>query len=76
MFKRLFHRVPDRWLFNYAHAVVEKSVSRSAHPKWFVVRVGALSLVAALRWNRSISRAMLDTTRAWLRAAWVGGAAR
>ena len=69
MFRRLFGRVPDRWLFNYAHAVVESAVSREAHPTWFVARLGLSSVWAALRWNHGISRQMLETTLQWQRAA-------
>lgn len=67
MFKRLFSRVPDKWLFNYAHAVVETSMSRDAAPKLFAVIVGLVSLTSALTWNKSVSTAMRNTLFGWMR---------
>ncbi len=67
MFKRLFGKVPDRWLFNYAHVVVEQRVSRQEHPVLFVFQMATKSLSAALRWNSGISTAMLKTVYAWAR---------
>jgi glycosyltransferase involved in cell wall biosynthesis len=58
MQKRLFGTVPDRWLVNYAHAVVGTRMSRASRPRWFAVQVGLLSLASALRWNGRITRAM------------------
>jgi len=64
-------RVPDRWLFNYAHAVVEtKGIERSRRFR-FAVAVSLVSISAALRWNRRVSRGMARTV--W---EWVGGASR
>jgi glycosyltransferase involved in cell wall biosynthesis len=71
MMRRYTGRVPDRWLFNYAHAVLdEKGISRS-EPLRFPVFVSAVSIYAALRWNHSISGEMRRMT-----AAWTGGALR
>lgn len=69
MFKRLFGTVPDCWLFNYAHAVVESRVSRQARPRWFVCRLGVSALAAALRWNHRISKPMRETARLWIASA-------
>jgi hypothetical protein len=65
MFKILFGCVPDRWLFNYAHAVVESSVSKKLHPRWFMVRLLISSVGAAWRWNGKISKAMKSTLAQW-----------
>ncbi len=71
MMRALFHKVPDRWLFNYAHAVLDhRGVPRSDRVR-FPLRVSWLSLLAALRWNRCISRYMAGTV--WM---WSGGALR
>ncbi len=71
MMRALFHKVPDRWLFNYAHAVLDhRGVPRSDRVR-FPLRVSWLSLLAALRWNRRISRYMAGTV--WM---WSGGALR
>jgi glycosyltransferase involved in cell wall biosynthesis len=67
MFKKLFGRVPDRWLFNYAHSVVEARMSRASSPRLFAGRVAFQSLTSALRWNGTISAAMLHTALGWMR---------
>jgi hypothetical protein len=67
MFKRLFGRVPDKWLFNYAHAVVGASMSRDAAPKLFAVNIGLVSLISALKWNRKVSMAMCSVLCSWMR---------
>lgn len=67
MFKKLFGKVPDRWLFNYAHVVVEQRVSRDQDKAKFAVQVGSRSLMAALKWNRSISAAMFKAVYSWIR---------
>jgi len=67
--KRLFGKVPDRWLFNYAHAVVEAEVDRAARPVWFTVRLLAASVRAALRWNGGISADMRRQMMQWARTA-------
>jgi glycosyltransferase involved in cell wall biosynthesis len=70
MLRSLFGRVPDRWLFNYAHAVLDDR----GVPRWsrrFSVGVSALAWWSALRWNHRISLRMLR-----LGGRWVGGALR
>ncbi len=64
--RRHLGQTPDRWLFNYAHAVVEsKGVSRN-HRLRFIFAVSLLSYYAALRWNKRISVQMLNTTAHWM----------
>ncbi len=66
MMIRKFGRVPDRWLFNFGHAFLyQKSMPRSQRFR-FAVAVSAISLWAALRWNKRISRNMLATTAHWV----------
>jgi glycosyltransferase involved in cell wall biosynthesis len=67
MMKRLLGTVPDAWLSNYAHAVVEAKMSREAHPRRFVFEVSARTVLAALRWNGTVSPAQRSTVLAWLR---------
>jgi glycosyltransferase involved in cell wall biosynthesis len=55
MMKRTFGKVPDRWLFNYAHADVERRVDRVAAPRRFVLNLLVSTAGAAWRWNGSIS---------------------
>ena len=66
MFKKLLGRVPDRWLFNYAHAVVEQHSLRDSSPATFSLQVGVRSLTSALRWNWGISAAMRKTIISWI----------
>lgn len=67
MFRKLFGKVPDRWLFNYAHVVVEQKVQEKQVGVSFALKVGILGLLAALKWNRNISPAMWKTIYSWLR---------
>jgi glycosyltransferase involved in cell wall biosynthesis len=66
MFKKLFGKVPDRWLFNYAHAVVESKLVRQSSPKRFIAELSFLSIFSALRWNKGISSAMRARIYEWL----------
>jgi glycosyltransferase involved in cell wall biosynthesis len=71
MLRAHFTRVPDRWLFNYAHLVLDdRGIPRDDRLQ-FTMFVSALSLSAAVRWNRRISRSMLHTV-----CKWVGHAVR
>jgi glycosyltransferase involved in cell wall biosynthesis len=67
MFKKIFGRVPDRWLFNYAHWVMAQKPSKNGSRRLFTAKVSAISAYAALRWNRRISAHMGKTIYAWLR---------
>ncbi|WP_233862466.1 glycosyltransferase family 2 protein [Paraburkholderia adhaesiva] len=68
MFLNIFGEVPDRWLFNYAHAVTEKDHSRENYPYSFPIRVGVTAVRAALKWNHRISGHMLRTICSWPRS--------
>lgn len=59
-------RVPDKWLFNYAHAVAESRGIPRESRFHFSTAVSARSLTAALRWNRRISLPMLRTICIWV----------
>ena len=66
---RYLKRLPDRRLFDYAHLVLDaKGVPRS-HRVRFRLALSALSLYAALRWNRRISREVARTVLGWACAA-------
>ncbi|MGC0397201.1 MULTISPECIES: glycosyltransferase family 2 protein [Bradyrhizobium] len=58
MQKALFGTVPDRWLWNYAHAVIDERVDRKTSPRWFALRMIFVMLKAARRWNGRISPEM------------------
>jgi glycosyltransferase involved in cell wall biosynthesis len=72
MFRQRLKRVPDRWLFNYAHAVLEGRYDRNRHPRRFSIEVGLRSLAAALYWNARISPDMRQTVRTWISQATFG----
>jgi glycosyltransferase involved in cell wall biosynthesis len=63
MQKMLFGNVPDRWLWNYAHTVIDDRVDRNAHPRWFLVRLTFVAVKAATRWNGRVSPAMKGMLR-------------
>jgi glycosyltransferase involved in cell wall biosynthesis len=63
--RRHLGRTPDRWLFNYAHAVIDSWSLKRGRASTTLVLV-ALSLYAALRWNRAISKTMLVTVSRWI----------
>jgi glycosyltransferase involved in cell wall biosynthesis len=53
--KKKFGKVPERWLWNYAHAVVEEKVDRSRRPRRFALSILIVATTAAWRWNGAIS---------------------
>lgn len=73
MFKKLFGKVPDRWLFNYAHALVEQKTDRSKSPRWFTVKLLASVVLVTLHWNGRISSNMRATLAQWGRSAFIRG---
>jgi glycosyltransferase involved in cell wall biosynthesis len=65
MLSRALGSVPDKWLYNYAHAVLdERGIPRTS--KKFAVLVSVSSLWTAIRWNRKISKDMAQTTIQWI----------
>jgi glycosyltransferase involved in cell wall biosynthesis len=68
MFRRLVRKVPDRWLSNWAHAVVDGWGIPRSEPR-FVAAVSLLFPLASVRWNRRLSGSVLRTAWTWLKAA-------
>ena len=68
MLRRRLGRVPDRWLFNYAHAVLQAGPIRiPPEPALrFALAVSALSIYASLRWNHDLSPGVRETTSRWI----------
>lgn len=66
MFKKMFGRVPDRWLYNYAHAVVQQRAAVHAQSSFRVLEIGVRSVLAALRWNRGLSLEMRRRIAQWI----------
>lgn len=69
MFKKVFGRVPDRWLLNYAHVVVENKIDRNKYPRLFRLRLFIVSVGATFKWNGNISTGMQDTLKSWVKSA-------
>lgn len=67
VFKKLLGTVPDRWLFNYAHAIVEQKIKRQERPAWFMWNIIFFSAFAAWRWNRRFFPTMKDPLLHWVR---------
>jgi glycosyltransferase involved in cell wall biosynthesis len=63
--RRHLGRTPDRWLFNYAHAVIDSWGLQRGRPSTTLM-LAVLSVYAAIRWNRAISMTMLVTLKRWL----------
>jgi glycosyltransferase involved in cell wall biosynthesis len=66
MMRKHCGRVPDRWLFNYAHTILdEKGVPRSRGLR-FALGLTVVSCYASLRWNHRLSRTVMRSTRQWV----------
>jgi glycosyltransferase involved in cell wall biosynthesis len=73
MFKKMFGKVPDSWLLNYAHARVESKTDRKESPRWFVIKLLISTVGAAWRWNGRISVPMKTNLIHWGKAAFSRG---
>ena len=72
-----FGRVPERWLFNYAHALAREKWGLGDDSPLFTPAVALASWQASLRWNRGISGNVARTTLSWVTRGLIppGGAA-
>jgi glycosyltransferase involved in cell wall biosynthesis len=77
MMAATFGRVPDRWLCNYAHALVREKWKLAETGHLFTPAVALASLGASVRWNRGVSAGLWRTTLSWLTRGIIrpGGAA-
>lgn len=67
MFRKLFGKVPDRWLYNYAHVVVSNRLGTLNSPSIKIkLELRVRSFLAALRWNHGVTPAMKRTLLARL----------
>jgi len=65
MFIKLVGTVPDKWLFNYAHTVVELKLNKKTQRRRFIIATGIHALLAAIHWNRCVSRSMWKALINW-----------
>jgi glycosyltransferase involved in cell wall biosynthesis len=63
--KNQFGKVPDRWIYNYAHSLVESKVDREKTPRLFILLLLVSTIKAALHWNNRISNNMVSTMAFW-----------
>ena len=70
MLRHHLGRVPDRWLSNYAHVLVEeeRGIASTDRPRFVYALVWTV-LAAAMRWNRWPGRPLLALAGGWLRGA-------
>jgi glycosyltransferase involved in cell wall biosynthesis len=61
MLKTYLGRVPEKWLFAYAHYVIEKKINRTAHPYTYRFLWLIHSLLATFRWNKYPSKQYMTT---------------
>jgi glycosyltransferase involved in cell wall biosynthesis len=66
MLRHTFGRVPDRWLCNYAHALVEEKWRLGKGSLLATPALAAASLGASLRWNRGVTLSLARTVASWL----------
>lgn len=65
MMKEKFGRVPTKWLFNYAHVLLENKINQQKCPKWFKVNLTLWSLWASYHWNKAIHQDVKLTLKKW-----------
>jgi glycosyltransferase involved in cell wall biosynthesis len=66
MIWRLGH-VPDQWIYNYAHAWIERSPIQTHQHLRFALALTLLSLWASLRWNRRLPPTVRTSMLIWLK---------
>jgi len=66
MYKKMLGKVPDLWLYNYAHVVIGARLdAKSPRPKIIKIELRIRSLLAALWWNYSVTPAMKKALLPW-----------
>jgi len=69
MFKEKFGVVPDRWLYNFAHAKTDAKYDKLIQPQKYTLIVALTSLWAAISWNKKVTKAMCKMTWDWVSKA-------
>ena len=69
MLKKRLGKVPDRWIYNYAHAVVDQKGYKRGTPvenlKYVLLIVG-ISIVSFVRWRHGLAVNALATMSKWV----------
>ncbi len=63
MLKRMFGEVPERWLLNYAHAVMDRRIESANSPRLFDLKLMWISARAAFHWNKRLPPAFTRQLR-------------
>jgi glycosyltransferase involved in cell wall biosynthesis len=66
MLKKQFSRVPERWLFNYAHVRMDVILDRRESPILYTLGLAMHLLSASAFWNRRISASMIKAIKEWV----------
>jgi glycosyltransferase involved in cell wall biosynthesis len=66
MLRQTFNRVPDRWLSNYAHALVANDSRLQNNTQIAKRKIAIETIIASFRWNKWISFPLMRTTLIWL----------
>jgi glycosyltransferase involved in cell wall biosynthesis len=69
-------RTPDKWLFNYAHAIAEAKGYNRSRPFSFISTLIVYSLYASFHWNNGVSPNMARIILAWIKEHLVPGPGR
>ncbi len=72
MLRRRLGKVPERWIYNYAHAVVDQKGYKRATPqqdfRYVLILIG-VSIISFLRWKRCVSVSAIKTMSKWAGAS-------
>jgi glycosyltransferase involved in cell wall biosynthesis len=60
-------RVPDQWVYNYAHARLEQTTIESGQHLRFALGLTAFTVWASLRWNGDLPPSIRQTTLIWMK---------
>lgn len=65
MLLKKFGQVPDRWLFNYSHALLEQKKMNRSNRWLFTPALIVMTFFYSWRWNRKISITMIASCWKW-----------
>ena len=72
MLKKRLGRVPEKWIYNYAHAVVDQKGYKRATPqqdfKYILLLIG-VSVISFFRWQQRVPVSAIRTMGKWAGAS-------